>query len=76
MQALPVTQPTTDNDFIILKFADSAVPVFKEQKNKDYIAYGEDNMYPDYLTYQPAYISPSLSTKLCRLFVRLTFQSL
>ncbi len=52
MQVLPVTQPTTDNsDLIILKFADSAVPVFKETKSRDYISYGEDNQYPEYLTY-------------------------
>lgn len=52
MQEVPVTQPTQDNaNIIVLKFADSAVPVFKEQKNKDYISYGEDNCYPEYLTY-------------------------
>lgn len=36
---------------IRLNFADSKVPVFKETKNKDYIRYGEDNLYPEYLTY-------------------------
>jgi hypothetical protein len=51
MQEQQATQPTVGNDFIILKFADAAVPIFKEQKNKDYIAYGEDNCYPEYLTY-------------------------
>jgi hypothetical protein len=38
-------------DIIVLKFADSKIPVFKEQRNKDYIKYGEDNLYPEYLTY-------------------------
>jgi len=36
---------------IVLKFADSKIPVFKESKNKDYIKYGEDNRYPEYLTF-------------------------
>lgn len=44
-------QDKSGPDIIILKFADSAVPVFKEERNKDYIKYGEDNFYPDYLTY-------------------------
>jgi hypothetical protein len=59
MQAIQPIQPitadsagsSTGSDIIILKFADSAVPVFKESKNKDYIFYGEDNCYPEYLTY-------------------------
>ncbi len=38
-------------DIIVLNFADSAVPVFKEVRNKDYILYGEKNDYPQYLTY-------------------------
>lgn len=38
-------------EFIVLKFADSRIPIFKESRNKDYIKYGEDNKYPDYLTY-------------------------
>lgn len=36
---------------IVLKFADSKIPVFKESRNKDYIKYGADNRYPEYLTY-------------------------
>lgn len=36
---------------IVLKFADSKIPVFKESRNKDYIKYGEDNVFPEYLTY-------------------------
>lgn len=38
-------------EMIVLKFADSKIPVFKETRNKDYIRYGEDNKYPEYLTY-------------------------
>lgn len=38
-------------DVIVMKFADSRIPVFKESKNKDYIKYGEHNNYPEYLTY-------------------------
>jgi hypothetical protein len=52
---IPITQtaPTVDNtpEFIVLKFADSKIPVFKESRNKEYIRYGENNLYPDYLTY-------------------------
>lgn len=47
-------KPTTDNagtDVIIVKFADAKVPVFKESKNRNYVRYGTDNLYPDYLTY-------------------------
>lgn len=38
-------------EIIVLKFADARIPVFKETRNKDYIKYGEDNRYPEYLTY-------------------------
>lgn len=38
-------------EIIVLKFADSAIPRFKEVRGKDYIQYGEDNAYPEYLTY-------------------------
>jgi DNA-binding Lrp family transcriptional regulator len=38
-------------DIIVLKFADSKVPLFKEARNKDYILCGDDNLYPEYLTY-------------------------
>lgn len=53
---IPITQsanaePEKLPEFIVLKFADSKIPVFKEKKNKDYIEYGENNLYPDYLTY-------------------------
>lgn len=54
---IPITQApaqvvdNTTPEFIVLKFADSKIPVFKESRNKDYIKYGDDNAYPDYLTY-------------------------
>jgi len=52
---VPITQDVTPveklPEFIVLKFADSKIPVFKESRNKDYIKYGDDNKYPDYLTY-------------------------
>ncbi len=38
-------------EVLVLNFADSKIPVFKEARNKDYIKYGEDNLYPEYLTY-------------------------
>jgi len=40
-----------DNNTIVIKFADSKVPVFKEVSGKDVIYYGEDNAYPQYLIY-------------------------
>ena len=53
---IPVTADIDDDDYspvgvTVLKFADSAIPVFKEARNKDYIKYGENNAYPEYLTY-------------------------
>jgi hypothetical protein len=52
---IPITQPVTEVDnspgIVVLKFSDSKIPVFKETRNKDYIKYGEDNCYPEYLTY-------------------------
>jgi hypothetical protein len=53
---IPITQSNTQAidttpEFLVLKFADSRIPVFKESRNKDYIKYGDDNLYPDYLTY-------------------------
>lgn len=38
-------------EIIMLKFADAAIPLFKEVRNRDYIRYGDDNRYPEYLTY-------------------------
>lgn len=49
MEQQPLS-PTGDN-IIVIKFSDSKIPVFKEKRNRDYIEYGEDNLYPDYLTY-------------------------
>lgn len=47
----PPVSASADSDLLVIKFADSKIPVFKEVKGKDYIRYGEDNMYPEYLTY-------------------------
>ncbi|MFT3679425.1 MAG: hypothetical protein QM791_04080 [Ferruginibacter sp.] len=48
----PKTVPEEKSpEFIVLKFSDSKVPVFKETRNKEYIKYGENNLYPEYLTY-------------------------
>ena len=44
-------EDTSGPDIIVLKFADSKIPVFKETRNKDYIKYGEDNLYPEYLNF-------------------------
>jgi hypothetical protein len=41
----------TTPDIMVLRFADSSIPVFKESKNKGYIKYGENNLYPKYLNY-------------------------
>lgn len=38
-------------DIIVLKFADSKIPEFKEVRNKEFILYGDKNDYPEYLTY-------------------------
>jgi hypothetical protein len=53
---VPITQNTPQAassapEFLVMKFVDSKIPVFKESRNKDYIKYGDDNLYPDYLTY-------------------------
>lgn len=45
------TEENKESDIIVLKFADSRIPLFKEARNKDYILYGEDNKYAEYLTY-------------------------
>lgn len=42
---------TQSPDIVVLNFADSKIPVFKETRQKDYILYGEKNIYPEYLTY-------------------------
>ena len=37
------------DNFITIKFSDSKVPEFREVSNTDYIKFGEDDLYPDYL---------------------------
>lgn len=39
-----------DKQIIVLKFEDSKIPEFKEVRGKDYVYYGDDNLYPEYLT--------------------------
>jgi hypothetical protein len=41
----------TGPNVLFLEFADSTVPIFKETRNKDYIKYGSENNYPEYLTH-------------------------
>lgn len=52
MQTIDI-KPTEANDnepnIIVLSFADSKIPVFKEARNRDLILYGEDNNYGAYL---------------------------
>lgn len=50
-QAPAVLDKDDTSNIIVLKFADSKIPVFKETRGKDYIKYGDDNFYPEYLTY-------------------------
>lgn len=48
-----VAKAKSDNfDIIVLKFADSRIPEFKEVSNKEWILYGDRNDYPEYLIYQ------------------------
>ena len=51
IRSTPAAVPQSDPDIVVLKFADSRIPVFKETRDKDYIKYGADNRYPEYLTY-------------------------
>ena len=37
------------SNVLYIKFENHKVPEFKEVKNKEYIYFGEDNNYPDYL---------------------------
>lgn len=41
----------TEDNILVLKFADAGIPEFKEMRGKDWILFGADNEYPDYLTY-------------------------
>lgn len=47
-----VKAPGDNFDIVVLKFADSKIPTFKEVANKDYITCGEKNDYPEYCIYQ------------------------
>lgn len=38
-----------ESNIVVLAFADSKIPVFKESKNRDFILYGDDNDYGEYL---------------------------
>ena len=38
-----------ENNFYRISFAESKIPIFKENKAKGYLTYGEDNRYPDML---------------------------
>jgi DNA-binding Lrp family transcriptional regulator len=38
-----------DNNLLVIKLDNAKMPEFKEVKNKDYILYGDNNLYPDYL---------------------------
>jgi hypothetical protein len=53
IKTVPKSSAEVDSspDIIVLKFADSRIPIFKESRNKDYIKYGDDNRYPEYLTH-------------------------
>lgn len=42
---------TNTPDIVVLKFADSKIPEFKEVRNKDFILCGEDNLWLEHLTY-------------------------
>jgi len=37
------------NNFMTIKFENHKIPEFKEVKGKDWVYYGEDNKYPEYL---------------------------
>jgi DNA-binding Lrp family transcriptional regulator len=41
---------TGDVDIVVMNFADSKIPEFKEVRHKEYVLFGEDNLYPEYLT--------------------------
>lgn len=46
----PVTQSIADN-IMFIGFADNKIPEFKEVRSKDWILYGEDNMFPEHILY-------------------------
>lgn len=39
----------TENNLLVVKFDTIKVPEFREVKGKDWVYFGEDNLYPDYL---------------------------
>lgn len=39
----------SDNNTLFIKFENHKIPEFKEVKGKDWVYFGEDNLYPDYL---------------------------
>jgi hypothetical protein len=45
-----ITLNMEDRQIIVLKFEDSKIPEFKEVRGKEWIYYGDDNLYPEYLT--------------------------
>lgn len=50
MRPRQITLNMEDRQIIVLKFEDSKIPEFKEVKGKEWIYYGDDNLYPEYLT--------------------------
>ena len=38
-----------ENNFIRINFAESKIPIFKENKSKGFLTYGQDNAYPQML---------------------------
>ena len=38
-----------ESNFLRINFAESKIPIFKENKAKGYLTYGEDNAYPQML---------------------------
>jgi ribosomal protein S25 len=44
-----VTAKSMADNTITVKFDDSKIPEFKEVKGKQFVYFGEDNLYPDYL---------------------------
>jgi hypothetical protein len=48
------TLPGNNQDvpsIMVVGFSDVEIPEFKEVRNKEYVLYGRDNLYPQYLTY-------------------------
>lgn len=45
----PERKEENKSRMVFLEFENNKIPAFKEQRGKDYILYGENNDYPDYL---------------------------